>query len=162
MYKLGILGVALLTGLGHLAVGDDPRNQISTADNKQVALPEATAAANPANRLAARSAFAIEAAPDGKSNVVEVTSRPLNLTAKRGLSSKKLESPKLLDNLIADPSKLANFKANESKPNTLAARDSKRIETKASHLQQVSPFKTGITANLRRLPALILSDNGGK
>lgn len=162
MKKLGYLGVAVLAGLGQTAAGDDPRNQISTSDNKQLALPEASADANPAPAIKSRSSLAAESQPTGKSNVVQLRPQPLNLSPKQGLSTQKLESPKVEAGMAADPSKLANLKPNESKPNALAVRDAKRSDAKVSHLQQVSPQKTQQALNLKSLPSLGLSDDGGK
>lgn len=162
MKKLGYLGVAVLAGLGQTAAGDDPRNQISTSDNKQLSLPEASAAANPAPAAKSRSSLAAESQPTGKSNVVELRPQMLNLAPKQGLSSQKLEAPKLQAGMAADPSKLADLKANESKPNSLMAQDAKRTEAKVSHLQQVSPLKTRQAFNLERIPSLDLTDDGGK
>ncbi len=162
MRKLGLFGMALLAGFAHTATGADPRNQISTADNKRVALPDADAAANLAPTLTTRSALAAEETQTGKTNTVKIKNRPLNLTAKRGLATRKHESPKLLTAMVANPSKLANLKANESKPNALAADVAERTEAKASNLQQVTPMKMKSTSNLRQIPALVSSDNGGK
>ncbi len=162
MKKLGYLGVAVLAGLGQTAAGDDPRNQISTSDNKQLTLPEAAAETNPAPAIKTRSSLAADSQPTGKSNVVQLRPQVFNLSPKQGLSTQKLEAPKLQAGMAADPSKLANLKPNESALNALSDRDAKRTEAKVSNLQPVSQLKTQSKPDLKNIPSLDLSDNVGK
>lgn len=161
MKKLGILGVAVLAGLGNVASADDPRDQISSTDNKQLAVPEAAAEANPAPSLNTRSSLAADDQPTGKSNVVKLKTQSLNLSPKRGLTNEKLESPKLLAAMASNPSKLAGLKEDDSKSNALDS-TAERTQSKASNLQQVAPLKTSNSLNPGHIPGLDLTDDGGK
>lgn len=162
MKKLGILGVAVLAGLGSVATADDPRDQTFSTDNKQVAIPEGAAEGNAAPNLRTRSSLAADDQPTGKSNVVRLKAQPLNLSPKQGLTTEKLGSPKLLSGMAANPSKLAGLNEENSKPNALDSAAAKRTEAKASHLQQVAPLKTTGAMNPGYIPGLNLTDDGGK